>query len=61
VLKQNQTSSQNSSSSQFQNPFFGDQKNEASAKGEKMKNMRASKQTQHSAAYDALCLQRHAC
>jgi hypothetical protein len=39
VLKRNQTSSQNSSSSQFQIPFFGDQKNEASAKGEKMENI----------------------
>nr|WVD55767.1 hypothetical chloroplast RF1 [Tetradesmus sp. JML-2023c] len=39
VLKQNQTSSQ--TSSQLQIPFFGQQKNEASTKGEKMENIQS--------------------
>nr|WVD55698.1 hypothetical chloroplast RF1 [Tetradesmus reginae] len=39
VLKQNQTSFQ--TSSQLQIPFFGQQKNEASTKGEKMENIQS--------------------
>jgi hypothetical protein len=41
VLKQNQTSSQKSSSSQLRIPFFGNQKNETSTKGEKMENIQS--------------------
>jgi hypothetical protein len=41
VLKQNQTSTQSSSSNQFQIPFFGQQNNETSAKGEKMENIQS--------------------
>eukprot|EP00882_Tetradesmus_deserticola_P000023 GHRQ01000024.1.p1 GENE.GHRQ01000024.1~~GHRQ01000024.1.p1 ORF type:complete len:2336 (+),score=521.59 GHRQ01000024.1:1240-8247(+) len=39
VLKQNQTSFQNTSSNQFIIPFFGKQKNEASTKKEKIENI----------------------
>ena len=41
VLKQNQTSSQSSSSNQLKIPFFGEQKNEASTKGEKIENIQS--------------------